>query len=197
MISYKGLLFSWMFAHPILIICLKYKCMHWNRASRKPLPRSQEQCLAPRNLYAAVQYARNRYDSPGWHLFKMMQHHPCDWLLHYCHPSNPILVRDAHSWDQTHLTHWSLGNLNEILDNGLFQLISVINGWGTSGEISTRWLSLDFSDDESILVQVMAWCRQATSHYLSHCWPRSVSPYGVIRPQWVNPLRPSDAYMRQ
>ena len=25
---------------------------------------------------------------------------------------------------------------------------------------------------------VMAWCRQATSHYLSQCWPRSMSPYG-------------------
>ena len=35
----------------------------------------------------------------------------------------------------------------------------------------------------------MAWCRQATSHYLSQCWPRSTSPYGVIRPQWVNTLR--------
>ena len=33
--------------------------------------------------------------------------------------------------------------------------------------------------------QVMACCRQATSHYLNQCWPRSVSPYGVTRPQWV------------
>ena len=31
----------------------------------------------------------------------------------------------------------------------------------------------------------MAWCRQATSHYLNQCWPRSLSPYGIIRPQWV------------
>ena len=38
----------------------------------------------------------------------------------------------------------------------------------------------------STSVQVMAWCRQATSHYLSQCWPRSMSPYGVTRPQWVN-----------
>ena len=37
----------------------------------------------------------------------------------------------------------------------------------------------------STLAQVMAWCRQATSHYLSQCWPRSLSPYGIIRPQWV------------
>ena len=39
--------------------------------------------------------------------------------------------------------------------------------------------------DKSTLVQVMAWCRQAPSHYLSQCWPRSASPYGVTRPQWV------------
>ena len=32
----------------------------------------------------------------------------------------------------------------------------------------------------------MAWCRQAASHYLSQCWPWSMSPYSVTRPQWVN-----------
>ena len=31
----------------------------------------------------------------------------------------------------------------------------------------------------------MAWCRQATSHYLSQWWPRSLLPYGLTRPQWV------------
>ena len=51
-------------------------------------------------------------------------------------------------------------------------------------------MPLDFTDDKSALVQVMAWCRQATSHYLSQCWPRSLSPYDVIRPQWVNSLVP-------
>ena len=47
-------------------------------------------------------------------------------------------------------------------------------------------MPLDFTDEKSTLVQVMAWCRQATSHYLSQCWPRSMSPNGVTRPQWVN-----------
>ena len=32
----------------------------------------------------------------------------------------------------------------------------------------------------------MAGCRQATSHYLNQCWPRSTSPYGMSGPQWVN-----------
>ena len=40
-------------------------------------------------------------------------------------------------------------------------------------------------DDKSTLVQVMAWCRQATSHYLSQCWLRFMSPYDATRPQWV------------
>ena len=31
----------------------------------------------------------------------------------------------------------------------------------------------------------MAWCRQATSHYLNQCWPRSPKPFGVTRSQWV------------
>ena len=49
-------------------------------------------------------------------------------------------------------------------------------------------MPLDLTDDKSTLVQVMAWCRQAAIHYLSQCWPRSVSPYGIIRPQWVKTM---------
>ena len=61
----------------------------------------------------------------------------------------------------------------------IFQIISVINGWGISCELALRWMLLDLTDDKSTLVLVMAWCRQATSHYLNQCWPRSLPPYGV------------------
>ena len=47
-----------------------------------------------------------------------------------------------------------------------------------------RWVVLDPTDDESKLVQVMAWCHQTTSHFLKQCWPRSMSPYGITRLQW-------------
>ena len=67
----------------------------------------------------------------------------------------------------------------------ILQIISVTDCRVISCELALRWMPLDFTDDKSILVQVMAWCHQATSHYLSQCWPRSLSPYGVIRPQWV------------
>ena len=36
------------------------------------------------------------------------------------------------------------------------------------------------TDDKSTLVQVMAWCHQAPSHYLNQCWPRSMTPYCII-----------------
>ena len=45
---------------------------------------------------------------------------------------------------------------------------------------------LTVTDDKLTLVQVMAWCRQATSHYLSQCWLSPLSLYGIARPRWVN-----------
>ena len=56
--------------------------------------------------------------------------------------------------------------------------------WATV-EKQLQRMPQDLSDDKSTLVQVMAWCRQPASHYLSQCWPRSLTPYGVTRPQWV------------
>ena len=67
----------------------------------------------------------------------------------------------------------------------IFKPILVNGGWGISYEIALRWMPQDLTDDKSTLVQVMA-SGQATSHYLSQCWPRSMSPYGVTRLQWVN-----------
>ena len=67
----------------------------------------------------------------------------------------------------------------------IFKRILVIDGWGIFCEIALIWMSLDFTDDRWRLIQVMAWCRQAPSHYLSQCWPRSPSPYDVTDPQWV------------
>ena len=38
---------------------------------------------------------------------------------------------------------------------------------------------MDAKDLKSILVQVMAWCRLATSHKFNRCWPMSVLPCGA------------------
>ena len=66
----------------------------------------------------------------------------------------------------------------------IFKHILAIDDWGISCEIALIWMSLNFIDDQSTFVQVMVWCHQATSHYLQ-CWPISLSPYDITRPQWV------------
>ena len=53
--------------------------------------------------------------------------------------------------------------------------------------IAHRRIPENLFDEKSTLVQVMAWCRQTGSHYLSQCWPGSMPPCDVNRPQWVNP----------
>ena len=69
-----------------------------------------------------------------------------------------------------------------------FKIITRLDIWNISCEIALRWMPQNTFDDKSTLVQVMAWCCQATSHYLSQWWPRLLSPYGATRSQWVNPL---------
>ena len=78
------------------------------------------------------------------------------------------------------------GGFENIFQNVFFKLISWIDTLGNSCETALRSMPQNPSDDKSTLVQVMAWCRQAASHYLSQCCPKSLSPYGVTRPQWVN-----------
>ena len=62
------------------------------------------------------------------------------------------------------------------------------------GEIVIRWMPQDLTDVNSKLVQVVAWCHQAPSHYLSQCWLSSMSTYGVTRGQWVITLRPGQKW---
>ena len=73
----------------------------------------------------------------------------------------------------------------------IFNLVLLIGIFTSSKDNALRRMPWDLTDDKSTLVQVMAWCRRATSHYPSQCWPSSMSPYGVTRPQWVK------AYMQQ
>ena len=83
----------------------------------------------------------------------------------------------------------ALGRFENNFQNVFFKLISGIDTLSNSCENVLRRMPQNPSDDKSTLVQIMAWCRQATSHYLSQCWPRPMSSNGVTRPQWVNGTR--------
>ena len=80
------------------------------------------------------------------------------------------------------------------LIHAICKQILVIDDSGISCEIALIRMSLDFTDDQSTLVQAMAWCCQATSHYLSQCWPRSLLSYGVTRPQCAKEIRWSHSW---
>ena len=89
------------------------------------------------------------------------------------------------------LTKYAWGIINSLAPGrpgyyfkiAIFNLVLLIGILTSSNDNPLRWMAWDLTDDKSTLVQVMAWCRQATSHYLSQCWPSSMSPYGVSRPQ--------------
>ena len=68
----------------------------------------------------------------------------------------------------------------------IFKVILEIDIVCTSHETACKQILQDPINDRSTLAQVMVWCRQAPSHYLHQCWPRSMSPYGVTGLQWVN-----------
>ena len=51
--------------------------------------------------------------------------------------------------------------------NGIFNLVLLTGIFRSSHDNALQWMPQDLTDDKSTLVQVMAWCRQATSHYLT------------------------------
>ena len=62
--------------------------------------------------------------------------------------------------------------------NVIFNLVLQIGIFRFSHDNVLRWMPPDLTDDKSTLVQ----CLTASSHYPNQCWPRSISPYGVTRP---------------
>ena len=85
------------------------------------------------------------------------------------------------------LTPWCLQDMDVILKRQIsvsfYWLVSSDLMIMSSGECHRTLLMILVL---STLVQAMAWCHQAPSHYLSQYWSRSMSPYGVARPLYVN-----------
>ena len=62
----------------------------------------------------------------------------------------------------------------------IFKLIPWTDISCAACKIVVRRIPQNSSDDESTLVQVMAWCRQAKSHYLSQWWESSKMAYMAL-----------------
>ena len=72
------------------------------------------------------------------------------------------------------LTLLPLGDVASHLEFVIFKLISRIYILGISYKNAPMWMPGHLTDYSH------------HCHYLSQWWPRSMSPYGITRPQWVN-----------
>ena len=94
------------------------------------------------------------------------------------------------------LTHCPLGDVVVILSVISKHMLRT-KFISTSCELALKWTPKNTFDDMSTLVQVMAWCCQASSHYLSQCWHRSKTSYGITRPKWVDRFQYTDRVSRK
>ena len=101
------------------------------------------------------------------------QHHHREGLREGC----------SGGWDFKSLAPGRCGSNSKSI---IFKPIMQNNSLVIQCKSALRWMSHKLTNEKSTLVQVMAWCHQAASHYLSQCWLRFMAPYGVTRPQWVN-----------
>ena len=95
-------------------------------------------------------------------------------------PADCVYLQHSNGRTKGRLTYWYLGGAR-VMCNLWTQFSDWVHeqfSWITLG-----WLLQNTFDDKSTLVQVVACCDQATRHYLNHCWPRSMPPYGVTKPK--------------
>ena len=102
-----------------------------------------------------------------------------DWMIAWKH-SDDYYRR----WFSVAINSLAPGRPGCHFKTAIFNLLS-IGIFTSSDDNPLRWMPWDLADDNSTLVQVMAWCNQATRLYQNQCWPRPPTPYGVTRPQWV------------
>ena len=82
------------------------------------------------------------------------------------------------------LNHYHIGPWEIWMKFCIYNFQTDFSDWWL-GHLFWNSPNMNLTGLHSTLAQVMAWCWQATSHYLSQCWPRSLLPYGVTRPEWV------------
>ena len=124
----------------------------------------------------------------GDYTFKIVVTFPrCQWVnSQKCHGVWIFMLLPCQHGPHSLLTNLAPGRYGSNFKGTLFKLIIQNSSLSIWSEIVLVWMPQSLANDKSTIVQVMVWCHQATSHYLNQCWPRSMTPYGVTRRQWVN-----------
>ena len=106
--------------------------------------------------------------------------------------SRSHLYRDTIAWTPPTAIYWEytvqtfMVAILKVYSPNTFQI-----KLSTPCEIALRWITQNTFDGKPTLFQIMSWCHQATSQYLSKFLPRSKLPYGITRPQWLKKKRQS------
>ena len=79
-------------------------------------------------------------------------------------------------WVVDNLTHWLLGDFKSVISEHMLWIKFM----------STLVKLLSGESHRIPLMISQQWCRQATSHNLSWCWPRSMLHYGIRKPLCAN-----------
>ena len=95
------------------------------------------------------------------------------WFCRQCRHQGPHLLTDVNS-----LGGRFGNNFEDVISDHIFE----IKFMSASCWIAFSWMWHYIFGDRWRVANEIAWCHQATSHYLSQCIPRSLSPYDVIRP---------------
>ena len=111
----------------------------------------------------------------------------CDWqiiLILYLfrpHTNKKWVIEEVYSHYWIHSLYFK--SLNPVRSGSYWESIlkPIIesNKLGTRRKIACWWIEENLTNDKSALVQVMAWCHQATSQCLKQCLPRCLPPYWV------------------
>ena len=97
-----------------------------------------------------------------------------------------ILIQNELDNSNTCINSLPLGRWGKKSKYLVFKQMQQLDSISIYGGNALKWMPQNRFANKSTLVQVMAWCHQATSHYLSQCWPWSLSPYDTTKQQWVN-----------
>ena len=85
-----------------------------------------------------------------------------------------------------YLTHWGWDKMADILQTTFSNSFSSNENLCIFIWISLKFVPTDPTNNQPILVQIMAWCQSVTNHYLNHWWPSLLTYTCITRPRWVN-----------
>ena len=94
---------------------------------------------------------------------------------------SPAVIKDRKSctvefWDEFCINSLAPGRCKSYLKSMIFKFIIQNRNKDTCCEIAVVWMPHNLTIKKSTMVQIMAWCYEATrtSHYLGHCWVTSM-----------------------